>query len=412
MTNKKSFTIIEAMGTIILVVVIIGAFFNSNSFPQPAPVIPNKARFIKTDTTNFNSNLGAGDTDVQTALETLDDMIGGGNITGGLPNGTSSEIQIYSNATAFGYVENSTYDPNTNMLSVNNLTANNLTLTNALPVAQGGTGATALTDLIALKTHTTGNYVESVATTAPLTGGAAASEGSTLTIAIPKSASGVDGYLNGTDFDTFNGKQGALTNSAGLAAALSDETGTASGTPLAVFNQNPTIAGATVTGVVDAGGATDFEIENGANPTVDTAGEVSVDTSATSGSGLRFYGDAEYTLPAYQFKSFTITNATATADRALIQVPFAVTIRNVSVVALTGTNIVGQLTECDSDGRAASCVVVDSSDITATSTTSFDDGTLSNPSIDAKDFIGWNTTSVSETVNATITFAYTVDAVN
>ena len=37
-----------------------------------------------------------------------------------------------------------------------------------------------------------------------------------------------------------------LSNSAGLAAALSDETGSASGTPLTVFNQNPTFDGATI----------------------------------------------------------------------------------------------------------------------------------------------------------------------
>ena len=49
-------------------------------------------------------------------------------------------------------------------------------------VLYGGTGASSLNDLIALTTHTTGSYVTSVATTSPLTGGAGASEGATLTI--------------------------------------------------------------------------------------------------------------------------------------------------------------------------------------------------------------------------------------
>jgi len=44
------------------------------------------------------------------------------------------------------------------------------------------------------------------------------------------------GALNDTDWDTFNGKQGALVNSAGLLNALNDETGTG----LAVFGTAPT----------------------------------------------------------------------------------------------------------------------------------------------------------------------------
>jgi len=59
---------------------------------------------------------------------------------------------------------------------------------------------------IPLGTNTSGNYVASVATTAPITGGAAGSEGATLTIVIPKATTSVDGYLNSTDWTTFNGK--------------------------------------------------------------------------------------------------------------------------------------------------------------------------------------------------------------
>ena len=48
-------------------------------------------------------------------------------------------------------------------------TITNLSLTNALPVSSGGTGASSLSDLIALGTDTTGNYVANVATTTGLT---------------------------------------------------------------------------------------------------------------------------------------------------------------------------------------------------------------------------------------------------
>jgi hypothetical protein len=71
-----------------------------------------------------------------------------------------------------------------------------------------------------------------------------------------------------------------------LVTALSDETGSASGTPLAVFNQNPTIAGATLTGAIDAGGATSVEIPNGNDVNVDAVGEMSYDTN---GNWLRMY---------------------------------------------------------------------------------------------------------------------------
>lgn len=68
-------------------------------------------------------------------------------------------------------------------------------VTGTLPVANGGTGATALTDLIALTTDTTGNYVQSVATTSPLTGGSGGSEGAALTLAIPAADASTNGYM-------------------------------------------------------------------------------------------------------------------------------------------------------------------------------------------------------------------------
>jgi hypothetical protein len=57
-------------------------------------------------------------------------------------------------------------------------------VTGVLPVANGGTGASTLTNLIALTTHTTGDYVASLANGNGISGGAAGSEGATLTLAI------------------------------------------------------------------------------------------------------------------------------------------------------------------------------------------------------------------------------------
>jgi len=177
------------------------------------------------------------------------------------------------------------------------------------------------------------------------------------------------------------------------------------------------LSGGTVTigvlaGAIDAGGATSFEAPNGANPTTDAAGEIAVDSSAGAGQGIRAYGAAAFTLPAYQTKCTTMAAVTSSSDYMVESLPYAITIRAVRVNQRGATNIIGHLDECDSAG--ANCATIDSTaDITATSTQATDDGTLSNASIDANDVIQWHTTSVSGTnTDAMVCFEYTVDQVN
>jgi hypothetical protein len=57
-------------------------------------------------------------------------------------------------------------------------------VTGTLPVANGGTGATTLNDLITLSTHTTGNYVASITNGSGISGGNGGSEGAALTLAL------------------------------------------------------------------------------------------------------------------------------------------------------------------------------------------------------------------------------------
>lgn len=171
-------------------------------------------------------------------------------------------------------------------------------------------------------------------------------------------------------------------------------------------------AGDTYTGAHDFGGADSVEIPNGTNPTTDAAGEIAVDTSSTPGSGIRFYGDQAYTVPGTFSKSFVIINPTTSSDYALWRTPYAITIKAVHGVCKDGTNVVGHLTECDANGANAAGVD-GATDMTVTTSNTNDDGSLSNPSIDANDYVGWRTTSVSGTVTAvTITFEYTIDQVN
>lgn len=58
-----------------------------------------------------------------------------------------------------------------------------LTLTTDLAITDGGTGASSLTNLITLTTHTTGNYVASITDGLAIDGGDGGSEGATITIA-------------------------------------------------------------------------------------------------------------------------------------------------------------------------------------------------------------------------------------
>ena len=61
---------------------------------------------------------------------------------------------------------------------------NTLTGENQLATSRGGTGASSLTDLIALTTHTTGNYVQSITNGSGISGGNGGSEGAALTLAL------------------------------------------------------------------------------------------------------------------------------------------------------------------------------------------------------------------------------------
>ncbi len=67
--------------------------------------------------------------------------------------------------------------------SINLTTGAGQEVTGTLPVGNGGTGATSLTDLITLSTHTTGNYVASITNGSGITGGNDGSEGAALTLA-------------------------------------------------------------------------------------------------------------------------------------------------------------------------------------------------------------------------------------
>lgn len=178
------------------------------------------------------------------------------------------------------------------------------TLTNCtgLPVATGISGlGTGVATALAVNVGSAGAFV--------VNGGALGTPSSgTLTNAtgLPIST-GVSGL--GANVATFL----ATPSSANLAAALTDETGSGA----AVFGTSPSlttpaIAGATLTGVIDAGGADSLEIPNSAAPTVNADGEIAIDTTVTDFANgiIKYYSGAEMGVLAMPIAQFTSpTNA-------------------------------------------------------------------------------------------------------
>lgn len=97
-------------------------------------------------------------------------------------------------------------------------------------------------------------------------------------------------------------------------------------------------------------------------------------------------------------KTISIVSPTDTDD-FYFQVPYAVTLTNISCLvdpADTGENMVIALQECDN--TADNCAAVDSN-ITCDNDGATDDGSLSNPSIDADDFMFVSIVSTSGTIS-------------
>jgi hypothetical protein len=129
---------------------------------------------------------------------------------------------------------------------------------------------------------------------------------------IPQATSSVSGYLNATDWVTFNQKQAAFSNSAGLASILSDETGSG----LAVFSTSPTlvtpvlgVAAATSQTITGTAGAGFLELQSQSSaPSIGPANSVRLFSNAgglgwkrTDGYVRSFAStltaDRTYTLP-------------------------------------------------------------------------------------------------------------------
>lgn len=145
----------------------------------------SSASIISTNTNNFNNNLSALDTDVQLALDTLDNMtfLSGTLTDGNILVGNSSNVATSVNPSGDVDVSNTgAFTIQANSVALTTDTTGNYAAGDA---EAGNATGVACTDCITLGTETSGNYVASVSTSVltGLTGGSAGSEGAGLTLA-------------------------------------------------------------------------------------------------------------------------------------------------------------------------------------------------------------------------------------
>lgn len=435
------------------------------------------ARQIRTKTTNFDNNLSTADTDVQKALETLDEVVGGGG--GGAPtnatyitqtvNGDLSAEQALSGLTT-GILKNTT---GTGVLSIASagsdyvIPAGNVATATALAsdpagcsanqfaneiVASGNLSCSAIADadvpdgititLASTATALASNpsdcsanqFANAIAASGNLTCGSIADADVPDTITINNA-----GAVENTDLGTLSDGKVCTYDLTGTeidcnTTMTTDQVGTLTdtkwcttdGSVVNCTSNQPVLTETDPTALLTAGtdNVKDTHIDWGAG-----AGQVSSD-DVTEGSTNKFasltniqsactndfhnIGGTDDDVPeagdfgALTFsKSFIITNPTASSDSSIWKVPYGITISAVHLLC-RGNVVVGHLTEQDANG-GADAGVDGATDITGIVDTNVnDDGSLSNPSIDANDYVGWRTTSVTGTpTKAIVMFDYT-----
>lgn len=154
------------------------------------------------------------------------------------------------------------------------------------------------------------------------------------------------------------------------------------------------------TGVYDFGGATSFEIVNGADVTPSATGQMAIDTTSDQ---LKYYGGAalQVIVPYYE-KCFTLESPTDGDDNVPIWSPNkAITITDMYCRVQGGTSAVITLSDGTNDLDALTC---DTSGVA-------DDGAIANSTFTANERVEFDTGTVTGTVDwVNYCFTYTVTA--
>lgn len=260
-------------------------------------------------------------------------------------------------------------------------------VTGTLPVANGGTGQTAAT-----------------------ADGSLIGNGSAFVVRVVPDCDAAGNAVNfDQTTDAWSCATGYLTT-----VDISDDTNLVAGTNITLTGDTLSVddaflsnTGDTGTGAYDFGGATDFEIPNGAAETPNAAGEIAVDTTDDQ---LKFYGTAERVLHFTKSLGAVIEDP-ADADRfVLYRSQEAITVTDIHCLvdpAGTGESVVIDVYE--SGATADDTTSVDTT-ITCDNDGAEDDGTLTNPTIDAGDWITLDIGAVTGTVSVlavTVYYVYT-----
>lgn len=182
-----------------------------------------------------------------------------------------------------------------------------------LPVTNGGTGAATLSDLITLGSHTSGSYVASVATGTGLSGGAAGSEGATLTLSLDQASTptwtGSHSFLSSMNIGTSTASSEILHINGRMDLEPSTVPSTTTGKLYNVggdlffngVNLSTGAAGGDITGVTNGTGLTGGG----------TSGDVTlaVDAGTTANKIVQLNGSAQ--LPAVSGVNLTALNASS-----------------------------------------------------------------------------------------------------
>jgi hypothetical protein len=264
-------------------------------------------------------------------------------------------------------------------------------VTGTLPVANGGTGQTAAT-----------------------ADGVLVANGSSFVLrVIPDCDAAGDALNYDVTTDAFTCASGYLTT-----VDISDDTNLAAGAHLTLTGDSLSVdddfllnTGDTGTGVYDFGGATSFEVPNGAGgTTVNATGELTVDS--TSGTLNYYDGSAERSLNPLRRVSITVEDPTSAEDIGIMRTDFAITITRETCVVVGSSTPSVTITLRHGTDRSAAGNELNTSGNAITSTTSGnEDTTFNDATIVADSFLWLETTAQSGTVDeVTCTWEYRDDA--
>ncbi len=178
----------------------------------------------------------------------------------------------------------------------------------------------------------------------------------------------------------------------------------------ASFNYDPATNTFTADIITTTGSDPKVTAANSDGPASPTAGDMWIDTTATYGQ-LGFYDAAVSVIDPRVLLPLSYPSPVGSTSQMVAKMPYGIVIRSINCIidpAGTGESVVMYLDECDSSGD--NCAGIDgATTISCGNAGAADDGSLSNATVDANDWIKINFDAVTGTVSTLgVTVVYTV----